>query len=279
VIFISTNWDGRPAEKTDDCFDAMAANLCAALGRNKTERCFVPLGPPQPSAWTIYVGYMKDVYRWLKVQHPPGARVAWMQEGDSSGMVDVSFHFTGRADSPKQVLIRAPFEPSLYVVEPKEKIVLVDHVSYRRDYTPQVLAMCENLPADWEVWLMSTVKPKEQIPLVVPPRVRVLPKMPMGEYLEQTSHVSAFVCTHAETYGYGVIDMAVRGTRVLAHKGAGGALNSWFGVQGFDSQESFCDLVTNQGENWFDAASRCQKLCTPYARIARIVANKFITTE
>ena len=276
MIFISTNWDGRPAERTDDCFDAMAANLSKAL---KAEHRVIPLGPPQPHAWTLYIGYMKDVYRWLKVARPPGAKTAWMQEGDSSGMVDVSFAFTGRADPPKQVVIRAPFEPSLYVVEPKEKIVLVDHVSYRRDWTPQVLAMCEGLPAYWEVWLMSTTKPKEQIPLAVPPRVRVLPKMPMGEYLEQTSQVHTFICTHAETYGYGVIDMAVRGTRVLAHKGGGGCLNSWFGVKAFDSQESFCETMLGQSETWSSAASRCQKLCTPYADIAKIVADKFITTE
>jgi hypothetical protein len=277
---ISTDWDCRPAGQTTDCFDAMSAHLSAALDRRGVSHEVFPIGPPLPDSWTLYVSYVKSATRYLPGRDPgavaqPGVKTAWLCENNLCGLVDHSFHFSGRSRAPNQTRFVAPWEPSIYRMEQKDNVVLIDHAMCYRDYTQEVVNWCCELPEEWAVWLMSSQKPKSHRALELPARVKVLPHMSLGDYLAATDCVRFFVCTHRESYGYSTLDFLVRGTKVLAHAGAGNRrLNGIFGIPVFGGKEEFQREITSNVEEPSALSEKARKICTTYDRIAETVVDK-----
>lgn len=57
-----------------------------------------------------------------------------------------------------------------------------------------------------------------------PPWVERIPVRPYPEYLAATATAGTFIVTHSGSYNHGIIDMAARGTRVIARAGGAGGI-------------------------------------------------------
>lgn len=106
----------------------------------------------------------------------------------------------------------------------------------------------------------------------VPSFVTPFPSRPYPKYLADTSHFERFICTHAECYPHGVIDMAARGTQVLAPVGLlPDCVVADLGIPTFSTCEELLDLLAKPvGPEW---ASKVDK-CTDFANIASIMDAK-----
>lgn len=273
-FYVSTNWNGKPAEQTTDCFDAMSSHVTKAFDRLGVSYEVCPIGPPRPDALTLYIGYVQHVRKHL-VNKPKSAKTAWLCETNFCKEVDHSFHFVVYSTAPNQTRIKGPWEPSLYRLEPKDNVILIDHSSWHHDHTQEIIDWYCELPKSFEIWLMKTPKLRSRRDLVVPNRVTVLPYTTLGEYLAMTDRVKFYVCTHYESYGYGTIDMLVRGTKVMACQHASNQwVNKEFDIYRFHNVWGLQEEILHNTESYLDLAAKARAKCTSYDQVAKIIAEK-----
>lgn len=275
-FYISTKWDGKPAEQTTDCFDAMSAHLAGAFDKMGVSYEVVPVSPPRPDALTLYIGYVQHVRPQL-VNKPPTARTAWLCESNFCKEVDYSFHFVVYSKEPNQTRFKGPWQPSLYRLEPKDDVILIDHSSWHHDHTQEIIDWCCELPKNFSIWLMHTPKLRHKRELVIPKRVTVLPYTTLGEYLAMTDRVRFYICTHYESYGYGTIDMLVRGTKVMACPHASNQwVNKEFDIYRFSNVWGLQGEILHNTESYLDLAAKARAKCTDYDSIASIINEKLL---
>lgn len=132
---------------------------------------------------------------------------------------DFSFVFDEAHAKSKCKFISLPCPKNLMEVTTKTDSVLIDHcwvpyVGTELDWTDRIVAWCEGLP----IPIHRAIK-FEQEWEKIKYYERPLPPTNYIDYLSQTKTFSHFIVTHKETYGYSVIDMAARGTKILCPPG------------------------------------------------------------
>ena len=190
----------------------------------------------------------------------------------------VDYCFTFKPFPEAENAIYVPLQcdkASLPVSQKTPGTILVDHAWQAFAGTDQ----------DWttriEEWL-SEVADRRSIsrmvyykdyPAVLPPFVTPLPPLPYHEYLKATAHFERFICTHAECYPHGVIDMAARGTQVLAPPGfLPECIVKDLGIPTFSSKEELLALLSEPvGDEW----NRKIDLCTDYGDVAKSMDGQF----
>jgi hypothetical protein len=91
-------------------------------------------------------------------------------------------------------------------------------------------------------------------------------------YLEKTKDIETYIITHQESYAYGVIDMACRGTRVCTPPTfLKPVITDRLGIPIFTNEQELLSILRAPIEDyWKDSALKC----TDYDEIALIVYNK-----
>lgn len=128
--------------------------------------------------------------------------------------------FAFRGDAELTTLIHAPIWKRLYVQRSKQpKTVLIDHwdQNTRYDWTYRIEAWMENLEAEFEIvrYVQHETKWALGQDGSCLARAKIIRRAPFKQWLEATDLLETFIVTHCESYGYAILDMFARGTRVL----------------------------------------------------------------
>jgi len=93
------------------------------------------------------------------------------------------------------------------------------------------------------------------------------------DYLEKTDDINTFVVTHRESFGYGIVDMIVRGTRVISPPDLlPEFMINELKIPIFHNKEEFLSLLSRDLE--VDLEEK-RKLCTSYKDVVKIIDSKF----
>lgn len=186
--------------------------------------------------------------------------------------VDHSFVFKPIDDSAA-TYIPLPCEKRLMTRKPKASgSILVDHawmeyVNTDRGWTTRIENWLRPIAAQHAISEMVYYKDSEHhhIPSFITP----FPTRPYLQYLKDTSHVERFICTHSECYPHGVIDMAARGTQVIAPQGLlPECIVDSIGVLTFTTQDELLAILDSPvGSEWDTKIN----LMTDYADIAETI--------
>jgi hypothetical protein len=180
--------------------------------------------------------------------------------------------------------IIAPCSKNVYINVPKTKSILMDHWTGNMaannwntctkddiDWTHRISDWLSSVKDDYKICRM--VRFGQQETDTVKPYESMLPHCYYGEFLDKTNDFETFVVTHADGYGYGVIDMAARGIRVISPPGfICPELVDAFGIHIFHNQDELVDIIKSPvDEHW----NNCINKCTDYSDIVKIIDNKF----
>jgi hypothetical protein len=128
------------------------------------------------------------------------------------------FAFCG--GGPLTTVVDAPVWKSVYTQRAKRaKTVLIDHWDQNTpcDWTHQIEAWLKEVAHEFEISRYVQNETNERAPghEKTEPNVNEIRRMPFRQWLEVTDCLETFVMTHRESYGYAVLDMFARGTRVV----------------------------------------------------------------
>lgn len=150
---------------------------------------------------------------WLK-QQTGAKKIVAVCEGpfehaDCSVFFDDSIAPAAQQDS---MLVPLPYMPQF--LQPTVKLprtVLFDYkTNFEHDWTDRILEWSQELP-DYQFARICDVGQEEYCS-----SVERIERLPYPLYLDATAHFERFVPTHGESYGFSVVDMAARGTEVIA---------------------------------------------------------------
>jgi hypothetical protein len=100
----------------------------------------------------------------------------------------------------------------------RPKTVLLDHWDQDTpwDWTYQIEAWLEDLGDEFDISrYVQNESPTEALEREKsPPSIKKVRRVPFTQWLAATDRLETFVITHRETYGYAILDMFARGTRV-----------------------------------------------------------------
>lgn len=127
------------------------------------------------------------------------------------------FAFTGR--DRKTTHVHAPvFKEAYSQIEKVSQAILLDHWDQDTpsDWTFQIEEwICDSLPEfDVTRYVQSAADRRILEGDHRSSEMWQLPRLPYRRWLAETDHLETFVMTHRESYGYAVLDMFARGTRV-----------------------------------------------------------------
>lgn len=156
----------------------------------------------------INVDYLREKTKAIKI--------CSLHENLSS--YDFNFVFNSHYNGKKSHSFPPPCNKKLLKPTPKKKkTILIDHywedfLETDKDWTFKIENWLENIEEEYEIYRLIRFKNEEkniksfEIPIFYSDYVT---------YLENTSHIETFIITHFESYSYGIIDMAARGTRII----------------------------------------------------------------
>jgi hypothetical protein len=170
----------------------------------------------------------------------------------------------------EKVLIHAPCNKRLYANVLKRKKIVVDHeYAGVEDWTARI--------SDWLVPLHSKhvilrMTNKDSV-LDLKPHEQPLSPQEFGSYLGLTDDADTFIVTHRESYGFSVIDMLVRGIRVLTPPGfLVPELMERFDLPTFSNQAELLSLIAEvPSYRWNQSINKC----TNYQDIAMLIDWRF----
>jgi hypothetical protein len=176
---------------------------------------------------------------------------------------------------PNATKIDAPVSKDMVVNVPKEKSIVIDHwwrplSDYQVDWTLQISDWLSCLKDEYKIYRMVRFGAEEEA--TVKPHEIPLRHTSYNKYLELTNRAETFVCTHTESYGYGVIDMVVRGIRVgLFSRSLNNELIRRFQLPMFSNRDELLALIRSPVEpRWNDLIHKC----TDYFDVVKIIDMK-----
>ena len=116
-------------------------------------------------------------------------------------------------------LVDAPVWKGLYNHHAKRpKTVLLDHWDQDTpcDWTYQIEAWLKDLAYEFDIsrYVQNESNTRALGREKSPPYVKEMRRVPFAQWLAATDRLETFVITHCESYGYAILDMFARGTRV-----------------------------------------------------------------
>lgn len=165
--------------------------------------------------FVILITYISDEIDVEKIRDKTKAKkICSLRENGSD--FDFAFVFNSSFQSKNSFTLPPSCNKSLLNFTPKEeKSILIDH------YWEPYLNTCDDMTFQIEEWLESENRPIYRLIRFEGEEKKIKSfEQPIFysdylTYLDRTSHIETFILTHKESYSYGVIDMAARGTRIL----------------------------------------------------------------
>lgn len=188
---------------------------------------------------------------------------------------DHSFILNPLVSTNSSSLIKLPYGDFLQTSKKQEKTILIDH--YWEDFL--------NTDKDWtfkiQEWLGDLSDYKINRLLRFPEERKTLKEyeQPLEmsgykEYLAKTENIENFIITHKESFGYGIIDMITRGTRVFSPPDL---LNDFMveelEIPIFHNKEELLGLI-NQPYDIEEMIKKREK-CTKYSEVVKILDKQF----
>lgn len=245
-----------------------------ALPEQERREFFAPLIDSIPKVdLVLYVDWDRsDVVPLSALKQAAGAeRIFSFLEIPIPGM-DWCFYLRDSGHVPNGTLIHAPCNKRLYSYQPKRWKVIVDHAwgPETEDWTDLISDWLEPLADGCEIYRLTRFDADE---LTLKSHERWIPHQSLGNFLTLTEDATAFIVTHRESYGFGVIDMLARAIRVLSPPDfLAPVLMHRFGIPTFTSQSELLDLIRGP----FSQHLAINK-CTDYADVARMIDERFET--
>jgi hypothetical protein len=189
---------------------------------------------------------------------------------------DISFVFIDSFESERNFLIHLPANKKLLLPTQKiPKTILIDHyweyyLNTDKDWTYNIEKWVENLIDDnYIFYRMIRWKDEEksiksfEIPIN---RCSYL------EYLDKTNFIETYIITHQESYAYGVIDMACRGSRVCSPPNfLKKCITDRLNIPIFKNESELNTILKRPIENYWEYSN---SKCTDYDNIAIMINEK-----
>jgi len=189
---------------------------------------------------------------------------------------DCDFNFVFNSDEMLDktcILIPPPYNKSLLLnVEKQKKSVLVDHCwkSYlgtEKDLTFQIVDWLD----DKDYFVSRMIRFDDDYD-TLRKNVKFIWYTNYLAYLKITNDFENFVVTHCDSYPFGVIDMAMRGTRVLSPKGfLPVCMVKDFKINEFSNKSEFFDILASSVPN-----NDFSSVCIDYNEIVLLMNDKFV---
>lgn len=226
--------------------------------------------------------YIRDKFNPYTIKLDSGAKKIFSVLEVPHSKEDYSFVFNPTIDRPNVEFVGIPYPKN--VLSPLLKLpktVLVDHcwdeyVGTDKDWTHRIDNWVKDLVEDgYTIYRMT--KFEDDVELVkkyeTPIATAVYP-----EYLNSTALIANFVVTHNESYGYGLIDMAVRGTRVMAPRGfIPKFMKQSLDVKEFRSKDTLLKIIRKPFRE--EDVSSCVENLNSYDNIAEIIYDRMLEWE
>jgi len=191
--------------------------------------------------------------------------------------LDHSFLFNGDESSENYTVIPLPADKKvLFPTEKDKKTILIDHywekyLNTFDDWTYQIeIAVEELLDEGYKFYRMIRFKGEENnIKLFENP----IFYSDYETYLKNTEFIETYIITHKESYAYGVIDMACRGTRICTPPNfLPKCMIDRLNIPVFSNKQELLSILRNPIEDYWESSIL---KCTDYNDIAMIIHNKF----
>lgn len=241
----------------------------------------------------LFIGYaVTKQMNFERLKQDTGAKKVFSLLEVPVDGVDWSFYFvsTNGEREDRKTKIFAPCDRSMYMNMPKVRnSILIDHSEENAnnrwdgkrgdtDWTERISDWLSNLTEDYTIYRMTRFGEKLKL------NEHEIISQPFKDYLEVTNNIENYIVTHAEGYGYSVIDMVVRGIRVIAPEGF---LNPEFvrefRIPTFTNQRELLDILAEPPDEWW---SGCIYQTNDYIFIATRIIERHhemvgyeITTE
>jgi len=190
--------------------------------------------------------------------------------------LDYAFCFNNITLNDHSMFINLPANKELLKPTSKTpKTVLIDHywrpyLLTPKEWTLQIEDWLEEL-VDFGYKFYRLLRFEEEEKTIKPYEIPIHYSN-YANYLEATKEIETFVVTHKESYSYGVIDMACRGTRVCTPPGfLPKCMVERLNIPTFSKKEELISIIRNPLESYWNESSL---KCTDYNEIARIINEK-----
>jgi len=216
--------------------------------------------------------------------------ISFLEIGELS---DFSFMFKNapfKQDKNKTEIIPAPYISDFYFNIPKEsKSILLDHIylnAWKNEkikhyaWSKRIWNWLEEIKNEYKIYSLISRSidlkcgnPKNEHLKVLPNWIIPIQATDYMDYLEKTQTMETFIITHVGSYNFSVIDMLVRGIKVLSPNGAIPKYNiDRFNIPIFNNKiELLKEINTPINKKKWD--SQIQK-CTDMKKVASIIDNK-----
>jgi len=182
-------------------------------------------------------------------------------------------------------IVPAPFSGRFYKNEEKEKNTLLldhsawlgqpEHVIQAQERTHEIFTWLEDLKDEFKIYSMVYGSKQGEYALnIMPKYVTPIMPCPFLEYLGKTNKMETFVVTHKGSYNLSVIDMLVRGVRVISYPGFIPQYNvERFEIPLYKDKESFLEAVRAPiDKNHWD--KQVEK-CTSVQELSEVLNEQF----
>lgn len=228
----------------------------------------------------LFIGYaVTDKMNFRRMQNDGISKIVSLLEVPVPH-VDWSYYFVDTHDSIKQntTKIFAPCCKRLYQNQPKMKMILLDHKQENannrwdgklgdEDWTDRISDWVTEIKNDYSIFRM------ERFGEELKRHEFGIKHDTFREYLDVTKFFETYIVTHAEGYGYSVIDMLARGIRVTAPSGF---LNpefiKKFKIPTFNNKEELLKIIRSPvDDHW----NHCIDSMTDYSVIAKTIYEQW----
>jgi len=216
--------------------------------------------------------------------------ISFLEIGELS---DFSFMFKNtsfKQDKDKTEIISAPYISNFYSNVPKEsKSILLDHIylnAWKNDkinhyaWSKRIWTWLEEIKNEYKIYSLISRSielkcgnPKEEHLKTLPKWIIPIQATNYIDYLKKTQTMETFIVTHVGSYNFSVIDMLVRGIRVLSPVEAIPKFNiDRFNIPIFNNRIELLRLI-NAPINKDKWNNQIQK-CTGMKKVVSIIDNK-----
>ena len=203
---------------------------------------------------------------------------------------DFSFIYTDnyyRQRKENCEILPVPYGNFYTNVEKEKNSILFDHSAYldspiytspeykAMEMTDKLLGWSEDLKDEYKMYsLLYGGHQKEAVMKILPPFIQPIEQTNMAEYLKLTNKMETFVITHKGSYNLSVIDMLVRGMRIITPNDYIPKYNiDLFNMPTYSDKESFLKEIRKpvDTEYWNKQIEKC----TSTEKIADAFLKKF----
>lgn len=181
------------------------------------------------------------------------------------------YPFPYRQHPDKCAVVPAPYAGRFYKnVEKEPKSLLLDHSAWlgqssdmieARERSPLIYKWLDSLKDEYKIYSLVYGAQQGKLALqLLPDYVTPIMPCPFISYLEKTDRMETFVVTHKGSYNLSVVDMLVRGIRVLSYPEFIPAYNvERFGIPLYLDEKTFVAKVKEpiDKEQWNTQIHKC----------------------